>query len=235
MKIFPAVDILNGRAVRLVKGDYGAVTEYGDPLDRAKSFKSQGSDVLHTVDLEGARSGVPSARGIIEKIVKETGLFVQTGGGIRRIDTVRAYAEIGVSRIILGTAALCDNDLLDRALDIYGSRIAVSVDIKNGYVSTAGWLDTSDVHYTDFMALLEKKDVSTVICTDISRDGKMQGTNLELYKSLKNNFRIDFIASGGVSSLEDIKALSEIGVYGVIVGKALYEGRLDLKTIYGVL
>ena len=230
MKIFPAIDLYQGQAVRLIKGDYNQLTVYDpDPLHTARCFAQQGAEYLHMVDLEGAKTGQTPNLSLIRRIAGESGLFTQVGGGIRSMDTVRAYLDNGVDRVILGTAALTDEDFLRQALNAYGPRIAVGVDLRDGYVSIRGWTEQSAVTGMDFCKKMETLGVQTIICTDISRDGLMQGTNLSLYETLQKSFSLDIIASGGVSSLSDVKALAAIQVYGAIIGKAYYTGAIDLR------
>ena len=230
MKIFPAIDLLGGKAVRLYKGDYNQVTVYSDnPVDIAKDFEKKGAICIHLVDLEGARDGNTPNLETVKRIVNETSLFSEIGGGIRNMQTVRAYLENGVDRVILGTAAVNDEDFLKSALKEYGERIAVGVDIKDGKVAIKGWLEKSEYDCYDFCAKMQALGVKTLICTDISKDGAMQGTNRELYKELSSRFSLDITASGGVSSLEDIIALRKLDLYGAIIGKAYYIGAIDLE------
>ena len=230
MKIFPAIDLLGGKAVRLYKGDYNQVTVYSDnPVDIAKDFEKKGAICIHLVDLEGARDGNTPNLETVKRIVNETSLFSEIGGGIRNMQTVRAYLENGVDRVILGTAAVNDEEFLKSALKEYGERIAVGVDIKDGKVAIKGWLEKSEYDCYDFCAKMQALGVKTLICTDISKDGAMQGTNRELYKELSSRFSLDITASGGVSSLEDIIALRKLDLYGAIIGKAYYIGAIDLE------
>ena len=230
MNILPAIDLLGGKAVRLVKGDYDKVTVYSDtPLKVAKYFEDTGAKYLHIVDLDGARDGTTANFDTIESIVKNTSLSVEVGGGIRDMERVRRYMELGVDRIILGTAALEDEAFLKEALALYGERIVVGVDIRDGMVAIKGWLEVTDVSCFDFCEKLERLGVGTVICTDISKDGMMSGTIVELYRELSEKFNLHLIASGGVSTLEDIKGLSEMGLFGAIVGKAIYTGAVSLE------
>ena len=230
MKIFPAIDLYEGKAVRLLKGDYNALTVYSEnPIEIAKDFESQGATELHTVDLEGARDGGTPNIEIIKSFVENTSLNVEVGGGIRSMDTVKAYLDAGVSRVILGTAAVTDDAFLKEAVSLYGEKIAVGADIKDGKVAIKGWVEKSEYGTFEFFEKLEKIGVSTVICTDISKDGAMQGTNRELYKELSGKFSVNIIASGGVSSLDDIKALSEMNLYGAIIGKAYYTGAVKIN------
>ena len=230
MKIFPAIDLYEGKAVRLLKGNYNDLTVYSEnPIEIAKDFESQGATELHTVDLEGARDGGTPNIEIIKSFVENTSLNVEVGGGIRSMDTVKAYLDAGVSRVILGTAAVTDDAFLKEAVSLYGEKIAVGADIKDGKVAIKGWVEKSEYGTFEFFEKLEKTGVSTVICTDISKDGAMQGTNRELYKELSGKFSVNIIASGGVSSLDDIKALSEMNLYGAIIGKAYYTGAVKIN------
>ncbi len=229
MNIIPAIDLIGGNAVRLQKGDYNKVTVYStEPVEVAKSFSAAGAKFLHLVDLDGAKSGKADNYDTIKSIVESTDLSVEVGGGIRSMDVVRLYVEAGVDRIILGTAALNDPEFLSQAVKTYGNRIAVGVDIKDGMVAIKGWTEVSKISCNDFCRRLEELGVDSIICTDISKDGMMSGTNLELYRQLNRDFKLKIIASGGVSSYEDIKALKQMNVYGAIVGKALYTGDVDL-------
>ena len=231
MNIYPAIDLVDGKAVRLYKGDYAQMTVYSDdPVSVAKDFQAAGAKHIHLVDLEGAKSGIPENLDTIRKIIKETDLFVEVGGGIRNMKTVETYLTAGVNRVILGTAAVTDPAFLEAALNQYGEKIAVGVDLKDGYVAIKGWSETSALTAECFFEKMQGLGVKTVICTDISRDGAMKGTNRELYKNLSEKYSIDLIASGGVSSLEDVQALAAMGLHGAIIGKAYYIGAIDLKT-----
>ncbi|MBE6737551.1 MAG: 1-(5-phosphoribosyl)-5-[(5-phosphoribosylamino)methylideneamino]imidazole-4-carboxamide isomerase [Ruminococcaceae bacterium] len=230
MNIFPAIDLYDGKAVRLFKGDYNQMTVYSnEPLEVARKFEKAGARHLHLVDLEGAKAGKPTNLETIKKIVDNTDLFTEIGGGIRSIEIAKAYIDIGVDRIILGTAAVENEDFLKEALSLFGDKVAVGVDLKDGFVAIKGWTEKSAITADDFMSKMESLGVKTVICTDISRDGAMQGSNNSLYKALGEKFSIDLVASGGVSSIEDIKTLSEMNLYGAIIGKAYYIGAIDLK------
>ena len=230
MNIIPAIDLIGGKAVRLQKGDYAKVTVYSDrPEEVAKEFYSAGARFLHVVDLDGAKSGKADNIETIKKIVSAADLSVEVGGGIRSMETVDLYASIGVDRIILGTAALTDPEFLEAAVGKYKERIAVGVDIKDGKVAIKGWTEVSDITCNDFCRKLQDLGVGSVICTDISKDGMMSGTNLELYSDLCRDFNLKIIASGGISTLEDIRALVKMKVYGAILGKALYTGAIDLS------
>ena len=229
MKIFPAIDLYGGQAVRLYKGDYDQMTVYDpEPLHTVRKFEAAGARHLHLVDLEGAKTGQTTNLPTIEKLASSTGLFIEVGGGIRNMDTVRRYLNAGASRVILGTAAVTDPDFTARAVAEYGEKIAVGADLKDGKVAIKGWLETSRDTWEVFFAKMQALGVQTIICTDISKDGAMQGTNRDLYKLLTQRFSMHIIASGGVSSLEDIQALKAAGVHGAIIGKAYYTGAIDL-------
>jgi len=229
MKIFPAIDLYGGQAVRLYKGDYDQMTVYDpEPLDTVRKFEAAGARHLHLVDLEGAKTGQTTNLPTIEKLASSTGLFIEVGGGIRNMETVRRYLNAGASRVILGTAAVTDPDFTARAVAEYGEKIAVGADLKDGKVAIKGWLETSRDTWEVFFAKMQALGVQTIICTDISKDGAMQGTNRDLYKLLTQRFSMHIIASGGVSSLEDIQALKAAGVHGAIIGKAYYTGAIDL-------
>ena len=230
MKIFPAIDLFQGQAVRLFKGDYQQMTVYNpDPVAVAKDFQSAGATCLHLVDLEGAKSGTTPNLSVIADIVAQTKLFTQVGGGIRSVETIKAYLAHGVDRVILGTAAVTDHDFLTQAVSQFGERIAVGVDIRDGFVAIKGWTEQSQFTCDEFCEKLQKLGVKTLICTDISRDGAMKGTNLELYRRLSQTYSMDIVASGGVSSMADIRALREMELYGAIIGKAYYTGAIDLR------
>ena len=230
MILFPAIDLYEGRAVRLYKGDYAQMTVYNEnPVAVAEDFRSAGATHAHLVDLEGARSGETPNLATVCRIKERCGLFCEIGGGIRSLSVVDTYLSAGVDRVILGTAALKDPAFLSAALEKHGARIAVGVDIKDGRVAVKGWTETSKTDAFEFCRRLEQLGVATVICTDISRDGAMQGTNHELYRQLSEEFSMQFIASGGVSSLSDVRRLAAQGLYGAIIGKAYYTGDIDLK------
>lgn len=230
MNIIPAIDLIGGKAVRLVKGDYDKVTVYSDdPASVAKSFERDGARFLHLVDLDGAKDGTTANFDTIKSIIEQTGLSVEVGGGIRTLDRIEKYVNIGVDRVILGTAAVTDPDFLLKAVKQFGEKVVVGVDIKDGYVAIKGWTELSELSCFDFCRKLQNIGVKTVICTDVSKDGMMSGTNRELYRDLYDAFDLKIIASGGVSSMDDIKALSNMGLFGAIVGKALYTGAIDLS------
>ena len=230
MHIFPAIDLYGGKAVRLYKGDYAQMTVYNDdPSAVAEDFCRAGAKYLHLVDLEGAKTGLTPNLDTIVNIIRKTDMFVEVGGGIRNMQTVDTYLSAGVNRVILGTAAVQDPAFLREAVAKYGDRIAVGVDLKDGFVAIKGWTESSAYTADAFFAHLQKIGVSTVICTDISRDGAMQGTNRELYRRLSKAYSVQIIASGGVTDISDIHALREIDLYGAIIGKAYYTGAIDLK------
>ena len=230
MEIYPAIDLYGGKAVRLYKGDYAQMTVYSaHPELVAKDFAAAGAKSIHLVDLEGAKTGKPENLTAIRKILDETDLFAEVGGGIRSLETVERYLSIGVGRVILGTAAVTDPAFLEAALAKYGEKIAVGVDLKDGFVAIKGWTEKSALTAAGFFSQMERLGVKTVICTDISRDGAMQGTNRGLYRELSQAYHLELIASGGVSSLEDVLALKAMGLHGAIIGKAYYIGAIDLK------
>lgn len=229
MNIFPAIDLIDKKAVRLFKGDYNKMTVYSEkPLQVAKNFESTGAEFLHVVDLEGAKCGGTPNFDVVSDIIKNTGLKVEIGGGIRDMQTAEKYIMCGAYRIILGTAAICDQSFLAEAAKKFGEKIAVGADIKDGFVATDGWLEKSEYDIEGFCEMLCGLGIKTVIVTDISKDGAMSGTNYELYKKLSEGFGMDFVASGGVSSLEDIKRLKGLRLGGAIIGKALYTGDIRL-------
>ena len=230
MILFPAIDLYEKKAVRLYKGDYQNMTVYSEnPIEIARDFEAAGATHIHMVDLEGAKDGTTPNISVVEQVAKETSLFVEIGGGIRSMDTVKRYLDAGVSRIILGTAAINDEAFLREAAAAYPGKIAVGADVKDGYIAIKGWLETSSVTLDAFLAKMEAIGIRNVICTDISRDGAMRGTNLELYRELARKYSLDITASGGVSTMEDIRQLREMDLYGAIIGKAYYIGAIDLK------
>lgn len=230
MLIYPAVDLFDGKAVRLFKGDYAQMTVYNEnPVAVAEDFLNSGAERIHLVDLEGAKEGTTPNLETVCAIKKATGLFCEIGGGIRSIETIDKYISAGIDRVILGTAAVTKDGFVKEAVEKYGDKIAVGIDIKDGFVAIKGWTETSSLDAFDFCKQMQDIGVKTVICTDISKDGAMQGTNHELYKELSRNFSLDIIASGGVSSIEDIERLSALGIHGAIIGKAYYIGSINLK------
>ena len=230
MIVFPAIDLYDGKAVRLFKGDYAQMTVYShNPIEIARDFEAQGAKFVHLVDLEGAKDGTTPNLNIVKSIAKETALFTEIGGGIRSMETVRAYLENGVDRVILGTAAVNDEAFLKEAIAAYGDRIAVGVDIKDGLVAIKGWTENSQYDCFDFCRKMVDLGVKYLICTDISKDGAMQGTNRGLYRELSEKFNVNITASGGVSTLEDVRALRQMDLYGAIIGKAYYNGAIKLS------
>ena len=230
MLILPAIDLYDKKAVRLYKGDYNEMTVYSNnPIEIARKFQECGATFIHMVDLEGAKNGTTPNIDEVRKVVDYTDLKVEIGGGIRDEETVQKYIDLGVERVILGTAAVTDDEFLRKMVTKYKDAIAVGVDLKDGYVAIKGWTEKSALTADEFFAHLSDIGVKTVICTDISKDGAMQGTNRELYKELSEKYPMDIVASGGVSSIDDIKALREMDLYGAILGKAYYIGAVGLK------
>jgi len=230
MNIFPAIDLYEGKAVRLFKGDYDKMTVYSEnPTEIALDFKRSGAAFMHVVDLEGAKTGETPNLETVKKLVSCTDMFVEVGGGIRSLDVIEKYVSAGVRRVILGTAALTDRAFLTEALRKYGDKIAVGVDIRDGFVAIKGWTEKSEKPALDFCRELEELGVKTIISTDISKDGAMQGANHELYKTLSEELGIQIIASGGVSSIDDVKRLRKMNLYGAIIGKAYYTGAISLS------
>ena len=229
MILFPAIDLFEKKAVRLYKGDYANMTVYSEnPIEIAQDFENKGCTHIHMVDLEGAKDGTTPNIAIVEQVAKETSLFVEIGGGIRNMETVEKYLQAGVRRVILGTAAVNDEAFLRSAVAKYGDLIAVGADVKDGYIAIKGWLEKSNLTLEDFLEKMQEIGVKHIICTDISKDGAMQGTNLALYRQLSEKFDLDITASGGVSSMEDIHQLRKMDIYGAIIGKAYYTGAIDL-------
>ena len=230
MNIFPAIDLVDSKAVRLFKGDYDQMTVYSDnPLDVARDFESKGAKFIHLVDLEGAKDGTTPNIETVQKIAKNTNLFTEIGGGIRNIQTVEKYLNSGVDRVILGTAAVKDEAFLKETIMKFGDKIAVGIDIKDGFVAIKGWTESSGIDPYEFTEKMQNLGVKYIICTDVSKDGAMKGTNLELYRELSKKFSINITASGGVSSIKDVEELRKMDIYGAIIGKAYYVGAIDLK------
>ncbi len=230
MLIFPAIDLYDGKAVRLLKGDYNKMTVYSEnPPEIALDFKKQGAGYIHLVDLEGAKNGTTPNFNVVTEIKERSGLFCEIGGGIRTMETVDKYISAGLDRVILGTSAVEDEAFLKNAVNKYGEKIAVGVDIKDGFVAVRGWLEKSEIDAFEFCEKMQGIGVKTLICTDISKDGAMQGTNLELYKELSQKFSVNITASGGVTSIDDIKKLRIMNLYAAIIGKAYYTGAVNLK------
>ncbi len=231
MILFPAIDLFGGQAVRLFKGDYNQMTVYDkDPIHTIQKFEQAGASHVHLVDLEGAKTGELNNLPTIARLAQQSDCFLELGGGIRSMQTIERYLHTGISRVILGTAAVQNPQFAAEAVKAFGKAVAVGVDLKNGFVAHSGWVESSDYTCDDFCDKLQDMGVSTIICTDISKDGAMQGTNHALYQHLNERFSMDIIASGGVSSLEDLRTLEAHKLYGAIIGKAYYTGAIDLKT-----
>ena len=229
MLIYPAIDLYGGKAVRLYKGDAAQMTIYNDnPVAVAKDFAAKGATCIHLVDLEGAKSGTTPNYETVTAIKSATGLFCEIGGGIRNMDTIDKYLATGIDRVILGTAAVTEPGFVEAAVAKHGEKIAVGIDIKDGYIAIKGWTVKSEENAMDFTAKMQKFGVKTLICTDISKDGAMQGTNHGLYRELSEKFSMNIIASGGVSSMDDIQRLAALNIHGAIGGKAYYTGAIDL-------
>ncbi|MBR0464038.1 MAG: 1-(5-phosphoribosyl)-5-[Clostridia bacterium] len=234
MIVFPAIDIVDGKAVRLLRGDYKQMTVYDDdPVSVARRFEQAGATHLHVVDLEGALNGGTPNLKTIQDIASHTNLYIEVGGGVRSMDIIERYLHSGVRRVILGTAAVTDSAFTQNAIDAYGQSIAVGVDVKQGEVAIKGWTQLTGLALDDFCLRLQQMGVGTIICTDIARDGVLSGANRSLYANLQIKYKMQIIASGGVSSMNDLRALSRLGLYGAIVGKALYEGAIDLSEAIG--
>lgn len=230
MILFPAIDLYEKKAVRLYKGDYQNMTVYSEnPIEIARDFEAAGATHIHMVDLEGAKDGTTPNISVVAQVAQETSLFVEIGGGIRSMETVERYLDAGVSRIILGTAAVNDEAFLKAAVAAHPGKIAVGADVKDGYIAIKGWLEKSAVTLDEFLQKMEAIGIQNVICTDISKDGAMKGTNLELYRELSRKYTLDITASGGVSTMEDIRQLRQMDLYGAIIGKAYYTGAIDLR------
>ena len=230
MIIFPAIDLFDKKAVRLFKGDYQNMTVYSDnPIEIACDFENSGATHIHMVDLEGAKDGTTPNIDIVRQVATETSLFVEIGGGIRDMATVDKYLDAGVGRVILGTAAVTNPEFLKAAVAKHGDKIAVGADVKDGYIAIKGWLEKSQVTLEDFLSGMQEIGVKYIICTDISKDGAMQGTNHELYKTLSENFGVNITGSGGVSSIVDVARLRKLDLYGAIIGKAYYTKAISLK------
>ena len=230
MIIFPAIDLFEGKVVRLLRGDYAQMTVYSDhPEEIGKDFAAQGATHVHLVDLEGARSGSTPNLETVLRIRESTGLFCEIGGGIRNMETVDTYLKAGLDRVILGTAAVEDRGFLKKTVEKYGEKIAVGVDVRDGFVAVKGWTENSVLRFMDFCKEMEETGVKTLTCTDISRDGAMRGTNREMYRELSETLGLQITASGGVSTLEDVESLRKMNLYGAIIGKAYYTGDINLK------
>lgn len=232
MILFPAIDIRNGNCVRLIQGDYDQETIYGDsPTAMAKKWEQEGAEFLHIIDLDGAKTGNSLNQQAIKEVAAAVSIPVQVGGGIRTIETIDRHINNGVSRVIIGTAAITNPNFLKEAVEKYGEKIAVSIDARNGFVATDGWTETSDVKAVDLLKDLEKIGVKTVVYTDIFKDGMLQGPNFSELRLVDEATSIDVIASGGVTTKEDIKQLRKMDMYGAIIGKALYDGKLDFAEL----
>ncbi|SEQ95846.1 1-(5-phosphoribosyl)-5-[(5-phosphoribosylamino)methylideneamino]imidazole-4-carboxamide isomerase [Piscibacillus halophilus] len=231
MNIFPAIDIRNQQSVRLLQGDYNQETYYGNPIDMAKRWVNEGARYLHIVDLDAAKGDPSNNLEVIQQIVEEVEVPVQVGGGIRSENRIKELLEVGVERVILGTAAVKEPEFVRDSVERFGHRVVVSIDARDGYVATDGWTETSSLRALDFVKKLEDAGVQTIVYTDISKDGMLQGPNLQELNYMNDATSIDVIASGGVTSIDDIQALSGMGIYGSIIGKALYEGEIDLKAV----
>lgn len=230
MLIYPAIDLYGGKAVRLYKGDYNQMTVYSDdPPSVAEDFKKCSATHMHIVDLEGAKNGTTPNFDTVIEIKKRGGLFCEVGGGIRDMNTIERYISAGIDRVILGTAAVTSEGFVKEAVGKYGEKIAVGIDIKDGFVAIKGWTEKSEITAFDFCEKMQADGVKTLICTDISKDGVLGGTNHALYTELMERFDMQIIASGGVSSLDDIKRLAKNNMYGAIIGKAYYTGDIDLR------
>jgi phosphoribosylformimino-5-aminoimidazole carboxamide ribotide isomerase len=235
MKLFPAIDLIGGEAVRLLQGDYDKKTVYSaDPVSVALGFKEAGAEYIHVVDLDGAKSGGTPNFETVKSIIRESGLNVEIGGGIRSREVIDRYIEAGAYRVILGTVSVTDPGFTESMVREYGEKIAVGVDIKDGLVAIKGWTEVSEKSCFGFCQELQNMGVKTVICTDISKDGLLSGTNIQLYGELISKFKMDFTASGGLSSIEDVIKLRDMGMYGAILGKALYTKNIDLKEAVSI-
>lgn len=235
MIIFPAIDLLNEQCVRLKQGDYNQKEVFNsNPVEQAKSFEEQGAKFLHLIDLDGAKEGSQKNFEVIRKIREAINIPIQVGGGIRNEERIIKLLELGVDRVILGTIAIKNKNFLKEMLNKYGEKIVVSVDAKEGKVATDGWLEDSGIDSIEFVKELIELGLKTLVYTDISKDGMMEGTNLDIYKKI-NELEIDLIASGGVSRMYDIEELLKMNTYGAIVGKAIYAGALSLKDIFKVV
>lgn len=231
MKIFPAIDIIDGKVVRLCKGDYSAVKNYSlTPLEAAESFYEQGAKNLHVVDLDGAKSGKADNAKTIEHIVSKCGMFVEVGGGIRTFEQIKKYLDCGVGRVILGTVAVKDFGFVEKAVARFGESVSVGVDALNGKIAVNGWEEVTEIDAIEFCKKLKNIGISNVIYTDISKDGMLDGTNLEVYNVLCQTEYPKITASGGISDLNELEILKKICAYGAILGKALYENKIDLKS-----
>lgn len=231
MLIFPAIDLRDGQVVRLVEGDYDRMTVYGnDPLSVAKAYREAGAEYLHVVDLDAALIGAQKNLAVIQKLAVESGLKLEVGGGVRDEASARRYLDAGVARVILGSAAIEKPELMEALAKRYPGQVAAGVDAKNGFVAIHGWKTVTDIVAFDFVESLPRRGIDTVIYTDISRDGKLQGPNISAYERLSKIRNLNIVASGGVSSPDDVTALAKLDLYAAIIGKALYDGRITLEA-----
>lgn len=232
MILFPAIDIRNGKCVRLRQGDYAQEKVYHDsPVTVAMEWEKQGAEYLHIVDLDGAKTGTPANQSAIQSIAKQTSIPIQLGGGIRSMETIETYISLGVDRVIIGTAAINDREFLQQAVNRFGNNIAVSIDARNGYVATNGWVETSEVKAADLIKDLENVGVATIIYTDILKDGMLAGPNFDELKTIQAATSVQVIASGGVTDVQDVTRLASLELYGAIIGKALYDGTLSFSEL----
>ncbi|MCT1902784.1 1-(5-phosphoribosyl)-5-[(5-phosphoribosylamino)methylideneamino]imidazole-4-carboxamide isomerase [Oceanobacillus sojae] len=232
MIIFPAIDVKDGNCVRLKQGDYNQQTTYNNsPVETAKKWQEAGGSFLHMVDLDGAKTGDAKNKAVILETIQALSIPVEVGGGIRSLDTIKEYVEGGAARVILGTSAITDWDMLTEAIRLYGDKIAVSLDARNGYVATDGWTKNSDTKAADLAKKLEAAGLQTIVYTDILKDGMLRGPNLEELKAMQEATNMNIIASGGVSRKEDVANLQALGLYGAIIGKALYDGTIQLEDV----
>ena len=229
MKLFPAIDILGGRAVRLLYGKRDKVTDYGTPIERAMLWSDCGAENLHIVDLDGAFDGEAVSNKYISEIVKKTGLFVQSGGGLRTLDDIKKRLDLGVNRVILGTMAYENPKLFEKAANLYGKQIVAGIDAIDGYVAIKGWTDKTEIKAIDFALKMKQMGINTIVYTDISKDGALTGVNVDSTKEMSDKTGLDIIASGGVSSMDDLRVLKEKNIYGAILGRAIYSGNIDLR------
>ena len=230
MKIFPAIDLFDGKAVRLLRGRYEDMTIYSDdPPQIGRDFAAAGAEYIHIVDLEGAKDGTTPNFDTVCRIKEASGCFCEIGGGIRSMEVIRRYMDAGIDRVILGTAAVTDRAFLEEAVAAYREKIAICIDLKDGYVAIKGWTEKTQLTAVDFCEQMQALGVTTIIVTDISKDGAMKGTNHGLYEELSARLGMQLVASGGVSSIDDVKRLAARGLYGAIIGKAYYTGAIDLK------
>lgn len=232
MKIFPAIDLRFGKVVRLTEGDYNTTKEYSnDPVNIAKGFYKDGARYLHMVDLDGAKDGNTPNFDSVCNVAKQCDMFIEIGGGIRDEYIIKSYLDAGVDRVIIGTVAVENPDFLKEMVDKYKEKIAVGIDARNGKIATKGWTEITDVDSVEYCNTLNKMGVDTIIYTDIEKDGKMMGTNIDIYKQLSQIKGTNIVASGGITTTDELMVLKKIGVYGAIVGKAIYEGAINLERL----